>query len=124
MATRQSVRRSTSQVQLRRRPPVAGLIDPAIPALRLVKAPKMAPPKPGDWKRFGLFDSASVRMVAGLLLVSIPTSILLGYLMSRWNTQTLIDQVQIRSEVAAESASNRTSMWVAERRAELRQLAL
>ena len=102
---------------------MAGLIDPTIPVLRLVKSPKMTPRKP-SWKRFGSFDSASVRIVAGLLLVSIPTSILLGFLMSRWNTQALIDQVQIRSEVAAESASDRTSLWMSARRAELRQLAL
>jgi methyl-accepting chemotaxis protein len=43
--------------------------------------------------------------------------------LSGWNTQILIEQVQIRSEVAAESASDRISIWVAARRAELRQLA-
>jgi methyl-accepting chemotaxis protein len=84
----------------------------------------MAPFAPQSWKRLGLLDRASVRIVAGVLLVSIPTSILLGYLMSSWSTQTVIDQVQIRSEVAAESAANRTSLWFSERRAELRQLAL
>src|SRR6266851_8571809 len=124
MATMQASRRSTSRVQLRRKPPVAGRLDPSIPALRLVKAPKITPIKPRGWKRLGSFDSESVRIVAGLLLVSIPTSILLGILMARWNTQALIDQVQIRSEVAAESASDRTSLWVAARKAELRQLAL
>src|SRR6267143_2886226 len=112
MATMHREARSTSQVQLRRRPPVPGRIDSSIPALRLVKAPRMAPLAPHGWRRVGSLDSASVRIVAGLLLVSIPTSILLGILMSRWNTQALIDQVQIRSEVAAESASDRTSIWV------------
>src|SRR5260370_10573001 len=123
MATRQPQARSTSQVQVRRRPPVPGRIDPSIPALRLVKAAGMATPAPHGWKRLGSLDSASVRIVAGLLLVSIPTSIVLGFLLSGWNTQTLIQQVQIRSEVAAESASDRTSIWVDARRAELRQLA-
>ena len=123
MATMQTSRRSTGQVQLRRKPPVPGRIDSSIPALRLVKAPKITPIKPRGWKRLGSADSASVRIVGGLLLVSIPTSILLGFLLSGWNTQTLIRQVQIRSEVAAESAADRTSIWVDARRAELRQLA-
>ncbi|GAC1484595.1 MAG: hypothetical protein PVSMB9_10470 [Candidatus Dormibacteria bacterium] len=83
----------------------------------------MAGPAPQGWKRWGSFDSASVRIVAGVLLVSIPTSILLGYLISSWSTQTLIDQIQIRSEVAAESASDRTQRWVEERKADMRQLA-
>jgi methyl-accepting chemotaxis protein len=101
---------------------VAGQFDRAMPPLRVVKAAG-APPARRGWTRLGSFDSASVRIVASLLLVSIPTSILLGYLMSRWSTQTLIDQIQIRSEVAAESASDRTSLWVSKRRAELRRLA-
>ncbi len=93
MATMQTSRRSTSQVQLRRKPPVARRLDPSIPALRLVKAPKITPIKPRGWRRLGSFDSASVRIVAGLLLVSIPTSLLLGYVVSRWSTQTLVDQI-------------------------------
>jgi methyl-accepting chemotaxis protein len=56
-------------------------------------------------------------------LIYIPTSIVLGFLMSNWSTQTVTDQIQIRSEVAAESAADRTTIWLTERRAELRHVA-
>jgi methyl-accepting chemotaxis protein len=64
-----------------------------------------------------------VRIIAGLLLVSIPTSIVLGVVMSRWATQTAIDQAQVRSQVAAENAANRITFWMTERRDDLRRVA-
>jgi len=106
-----------------RRPPFPTPIAPAIPALRLIKpAPPLAA-KPRGWKRIGSFDRSSVRIVTALLLIYIPASVVLGFLMSNWSTQTVIDQIQIRSEVAAESASDRTTVWMAERKAELRHVA-
>jgi methyl-accepting chemotaxis protein len=92
-----------------------------MPELRLVKVPVRATRAPRAWRRS--FDSSSVRIVAGLLLVSIPTSILLGIVMSRWSAQISIDQALIRSQVAAENAADRVDLFVNERRAELRRLA-
>src|ERR1700681_956600 len=109
-------------MQLRRGPPGALTPDPRIPALRLVKAPTKLPRAPRSWRRS--FDSSSVRIVAGLLLVSLPTSILLGYVMSKWSAQTNIDQALIRSEVAAENAADRVTLYVSERRSELRRVAM
>jgi methyl-accepting chemotaxis protein len=61
--------------------------------------------------------------VSGLLLVSIPLSIVLGFLMSNWSAQTSISQSKARAEATAESASVRIIDWVAERHAELRHAA-
>src|SRR6202165_3720605 len=109
-------------MQLRRGPPQAPFPNPRIPALRLVKAPRRATRVRRGWRQS--FDSSSVRIVAGLLLVSIPTSILLGFVMSRWSAQTSIDQALIRSEVAAENAADRVTLYVSERRSELRRVAM
>jgi methyl-accepting chemotaxis protein len=65
-----------------------------------------------------------VRIVAGLLLIYIPASVVLGFVMSSWSTQTVTDQVKIRSAIAADSAADRITLWVGERKAELRQLAM
>src|ERR1700737_3178022 len=100
-------------MQLRRGPPGALVPEPRMPALRLVKAPTRARRAPRAWTRS--FDGASIRIVAGLLLVSIPTSILLGFVMSRWSAQINIDQALIRSEVAAENAADRVTVFVSER---------
>ncbi|MDQ6722267.1 MAG: methyl-accepting chemotaxis protein [Candidatus Dormibacteraeota bacterium] len=61
--------------------------------------------------------------MAGLLLVSIPISILLGFVMSNWSAQTSIDQAKARAEATAESAAVRVNDWVAERKAQLRAVA-
>jgi methyl-accepting chemotaxis protein len=61
--------------------------------------------------------------VAGLLLVSIPISIVLGFMMANWSAQTAIDQAKARVEASAESSAVRINDWVAERQAELRQAA-
>jgi methyl-accepting chemotaxis protein len=74
------------------------------------------------WWRW--FESYSIRVVAGLLLVSIPISILLGFVVSNWSAQTAIDQAKARVEASAESSAVRINDWVAERQAELRHVAL
>jgi methyl-accepting chemotaxis protein len=61
--------------------------------------------------------------VAGLLLVSIPLSIVLGFLISTWGAQTSINQSKARAEATAESAAVRINDWVGERQAELRRAA-
>src|SRR5258708_2916780 len=94
-----------------------------VPALRLVKAPAgpiRAPGGPRGWKPL---ESYYLRVVAGILLVSIPISILLGFVVSNWSAQTSIDQTKARAEATAESAAVRITDWVAERQAELRTLA-
>jgi methyl-accepting chemotaxis protein len=110
-------------MQLRRGPPEAPERDVTAPALRLVKAPTGAARAPQGWQRWRSLDGYSLRIVAGLLLVSIPTSLLLGFVMSNWSTQTSIDQAKARSEATAESAEVRINDWMAERKAELRAVA-
>ncbi len=68
-------------------------------------------------------DSYSIRVVAGLLLVSIPIAILLGFVMATWSAQTAIDQTKARVEASAESSAVRINDWVGERQAELRSVA-
>jgi len=61
--------------------------------------------------------------VAGVLIVSIPISVVLGFVMSNWSAQTAMDQAKARVEATAESSAVRINDWVAERQAELRQVA-
>jgi methyl-accepting chemotaxis protein len=58
-----------------------------------------------------------------MLLVSIPVSIALGFMVANWSAQTSIDQAQARTEATAESTTVRITDWVAERQAELRIMA-
>jgi methyl-accepting chemotaxis protein len=109
-------------MQLRRGPPQVRPPDARPPALRLVKAPQ-ATSTSRRGKRWRWVDNYSIRVVAGLLLVSIPISIVLGFMMSNWSAQTAIDQAKARVEASAESSAVRINDWVAERQAELRQLA-
>jgi methyl-accepting chemotaxis protein len=69
------------------------------------------------------FDSYSVRAVAGVLLVSIPISIFLGFVTSNWIGQTTIGQAKARSVATAEAVAVRINDWVGERKAELRAVA-
>ena len=109
-------------MQLRRGPPENRPLDARMPPLRLVKAPEPAR-APRGWRRTRAFNSYSVRIIAGLLLVSVPLSILLGFVMANWSAQTSIDQSKARAEATAESAAVRINDWVAERQAELRHVA-
>ncbi|HEX9098068.1 MAG TPA: methyl-accepting chemotaxis protein [Candidatus Dormibacteraeota bacterium] len=61
--------------------------------------------------------------MAGLLLVSIPIAILLGFVMATWSAQTAIDQAKARVEASAQSSAVRIEDWVGERQAELRHVA-
>jgi methyl-accepting chemotaxis protein len=65
-----------------------------------------------------------LRVLAGALVVSIPVSVFLGFLVSNWSAQTSIDQATARSEIAAENAAVRISDWLTERRADLQGIAL
>ena len=68
-------------------------------------------------------ESYTLRVVAGMMLASIPVSIVLGFVMANWSAQTSIDQTKARAEATAQSASVRIVDWVGERQAELRTLA-
>ena len=83
-------------------------------------APRAAARAPRKW---GPLDAYSLRAVAGLLLVSVPVSILLGFAMANWSSQTSIDSAKARAEATAESAAVRITDFVAERRAQLRSVA-
>src|ERR1700682_3802725 len=109
-------------MQLPRGPPQILPLDTRLTPLRLLKAPAAIPPRQG-WTRSRLLDSYSIRIIAGLLLITIPLSILLGFVMANWSAQTSIDQSKARAEATAESAAVRIGDWVAERRAELRHVA-
>ena len=110
-------------MQLRRGPPEVPARPVQKPALRLVTTPAGTSRAPQGWNLWRAFDSYSVRIVVGVLLVSIPASILLGFVMANWSTQSSIDQAKLRSEATAESAAVRITDWLAERKAELRGMA-
>src|SRR5260370_8041457 len=93
------------------------------PALRLVKAPSGPDRATPRGRRWAWIDSYSIRVMAGILLVSIPFSVVLGLGVDNWNTKTLIDQAKARAEATAESSAVRINDWVAERQAELRHVA-
>ena len=93
------------------------------PPIRLLKAPVGPSRTPRGWTVRRLFDSYTVRIVAGMLLVSIPLSIVLGFVMANWSAQTSIDMTKLRAEASAEAAAVRISDWVSERQAELRTVA-
>ena len=65
-----------------------------------------------------------LRVLAGALIVSIPVSVMLGFLVSNWSAQTSTDQAKNKSQVAAENAAVRITDWLSERKVELRALAL
>jgi methyl-accepting chemotaxis protein len=110
-------------MQLRRGPPDDRVLDLKQPALRLVKAPKGAKSTSRRWRGLQSFDGYFLQVVAGLLLVFIPISILLGFMVSNFSSQTAIDQSKARAEATAESAAVRIIDWVAERKSELRAVA-
>src|ERR1700688_916716 len=110
-------------MQLRRGPPGTALPVARVPALRVITAPVGAARTPRGWRAWKPLQSYTLRVVAGILLVSIPLSIVLGLVMSTWSTQTSIDQTKARAEATAQSAAVRIEDWVSERQAELRILA-
>jgi methyl-accepting chemotaxis protein len=88
-----------------------------------MKVPAVPGRPPSGRRWWKPLKSYSIRVVAGMLLVVIPLSVVLGLVISNWSTQTSIDQAKARAEAAAESAAVRISDWVGERQAELRTLA-
>src|SRR4029077_19750461 len=110
-------------MQLRRGPPEVRLVDAQKPALRLIKAPKGAigaRPGKGRWTSL---NGYTFRIVAGALLVSVPTAVILGFVMANWSAQTSIDQTQARAQATAQSSAVRVNDFMAERRSELRAIA-
>ncbi len=61
--------------------------------------------------------------MASLLLVSVPVSIVLGFVMANWSAQTSADSAKARAEAIAQSAAVRINDFVAERRAQIRSVA-
>src|SRR6202521_4075066 len=110
-------------MQLRRGPPPTPLPVARVPMLRVIKAPPGAVRTPSGWRAWKPLQRYSLRVVAGILLVSIPLSIVLGFVMATWSAQISIDQTKARAEATAQSAAVRITEWVSERQAELRTLA-
>src|SRR5882672_1377477 len=110
-------------MQLRRGPPPAAVPQVNAPALRLAEAPRGPVRASQGLRAWRYFDGYSLRAVAGLLLVSVPVSIVLGVVMSTWSSQTSIVAAEARAEATAESAAVRINDFVAERRAQLRSVA-
>jgi methyl-accepting chemotaxis protein len=94
-----------------------------MPAIHLKSIPSRATSTPSGWKLSRSFDSYSVRAVAGVLLVSIPISVFLGFVMSNWIADSTIGQAKARAVATAEAAGTRVTDWVGERKAELRAIA-
>jgi methyl-accepting chemotaxis protein len=110
-------------MQLRRGPPHVRPPDARTPALRLVKAPQPVSDTSRRTTRWRWLESYSIRVVAGVLLVSIPISVVLGIGVNNWSIQTVTDLAKARVEASAESTAVRIDDWVAERQAELRHVA-
>src|SRR5258708_21579154 len=110
-------------MQLRRSPPHVRVVDDRPPPFRLPNAPAGAPKAPGSWTVLRSFDGYSVRAVAGVLLVSIPISIFLGFVMSNWIADSTIGQAKASAVATAQAVDTRVSDWVGERKAELRAIA-
>ncbi len=89
----------------------------------MLKAPIGPVRTPRRWKGWRAVDGYSFRAVAGLLLVSVPVSIVLGFVMANWSAQTSIDGAKASAEATAESAAVRITDFVAERRAQIRAVA-
>ena len=110
-------------MQVRHIPPHVRVLDDRSPPLRLTNASPGPANSPPSWNPLRSFNSYSVRAVAGVLLVSIPISIVLGFVMSNWIGETAIGQAKAQSMATAQAASARINDWVGERKAELRALA-
>ena len=57
------------------------------------------------------------------MLVSIPTGVILGFVMANWSAQTSIGQAKASAQATAESSAVRINDFMAERKAELRAIA-
>jgi methyl-accepting chemotaxis protein len=113
-----------SGMELRRAPPRLPAAKGNAPIVTILKPARAGDPgTPKRWHRPDWMGSYFLRVLAGVLLVSVPISVFLGFLVSNWSAQTTLDQAKSRSEVAAENAGARITDWLGERRASLRSLA-
>ena len=120
-----AVRAYHQSIELRRAPPRPPAAKGNAPIVRILNpVPTGDPAAPGRWTRQAWTGSYFLRVLAGALVVSIPVSVFLGFLVSNWSAQTSIDQAKARSEVAAENAAVRITDWLTERKAELQGVAL
>jgi len=94
-----------------------------VPPLRLIKAPPAAVRTSGGRRLSDPLKSYSIRVVAAVLLIVVPLSVVLGLVISSWSSQTTIDLTKARAEATAESGAIRITDWVSERQAELRSIA-
>ncbi|HEV2036396.1 MAG TPA: HAMP domain-containing methyl-accepting chemotaxis protein [Candidatus Dormibacteraeota bacterium] len=112
-------------MELRRAPPRLPVAKGQAPIVRVLKpAPAGPSGAPRGSRQPAWMGSYFLRVLAGALIVTIPISVILAFLVSNWSAQTSTDQAKARSEVAAENAAVRITDWVSERKAELRGLAL
>ncbi|MEP6752844.1 MAG: methyl-accepting chemotaxis protein [Candidatus Dormiibacterota bacterium] len=109
-------------MQLRRGPPPIRVLDDQPPTVRVARGYPAAelPPRTRRWSSW---DSYFFRVVAGSVAVTIPIAVILGFVMSNWSTQTITDQANARTQVAATSSAVRIADWVKDRKAEMRTLA-
>jgi methyl-accepting chemotaxis protein len=113
-------------MQLRRGPPPpAGQAGDPPRAIRLLRespsgitVARTAIPRSKWW------DSYFLRVLAGALLVSIPVSVVLGFLVSQLSSQTSIQQAKTNAQATATITSKRITDWSAARQAELKVMAL
>src|SRR5258708_36030759 len=102
-------------MQLRRGPPGLPLPASRVRALRVITAP----PGPIDTRRGGRtwkpLESYTLRVVAGILLVSIPLSVTLGFVIATWSPQTSIEQTNARAGAPPEGGAVRITDSVGER---------
>jgi methyl-accepting chemotaxis protein len=99
------------------------VLDERSPPLRLKNVPSGVTSAPRPWRLLRSFDSYAVRAVAGVLVVSIPISIIIGLVSSNWIAETSINQAKARATATALAASVRVNDWVGERKAEIRSMA-
>jgi len=110
-------------MQVRLSPQPVRVLDDRSPPLRLTNAPFGVTSAPRGWKPLRSLDNYAVRAVAGVLLVSIPISIILGLVSSNWIAETSINQAKAGAAATAQAVSVRVNDWVGERKAELRAIA-
>src|SRR5260370_42143379 len=98
-------------MQLRRGPAQVNAPDARTPALRLVTTPSEPVRAPRRGRRWAWIDSYSIRVMAGILLVSIPISVVLGLGVDNWNTQTVIDHAKALAEANAVCSAVLVNEW-------------
>src|SRR3984893_12597477 len=112
-------------MQLRRGPPPVDFVDDRAPLVRVLReAPTGSVVKLPLWNRLRSLDSYFLRIVAAALVGSIPIAVVLGIVMATWGVQNSTNDAKARTLATASGAATRITDWVAERKAELRTVAL